>query len=161
MARSELFGDWDKTRHILNKLATNHNQYEEVIRSMGYKIAERVWDLIESQELDMAPLEEAYRARKVAEGKDDRILIRRGDFLNSIKVLDITSNGDEMTVFIGVEDGITETGIRMEELAYYIEYGTENQPARMPFQLSWEAMRNEMAREVQDRIRQKVEVALR
>lgn len=160
MAKSELFGDWGKAKHIFNKLATNHDQYERVIESMGHEIAERLWDIIESQSIDMAPLQEAYRARKVAEGYDERIVIKTGDFLNSLKVTDIQSDGENMTVFIGVEDGMTESGISMQELAVYIENGTVNQPARMPITLSWEAMRADVTSEVSSRLKAEIEGAL-
>ena len=161
MAKSELFGDWNKLKRVLHNLNNNHQQYEQVIISMGNKITERIWDLIESQSIFLEPLQEEYKKRKIAEGKDERTLIRSGDFLNSIQVIDIRSDGEELTVFIGVEDGITETGIPMRELAEYIEYGTVNQPARMPFQRSWEEMRNEVANEVMNQLKEKIEVTLR
>lgn len=161
MSKSELFGDWAKLKHTLRKLADNGGQYDQIVISMGHKIAEKIWDLIESQSIDLEPLKEDYLRQKVFDGFDERTLIKTGDFLNSIKVIDITSDGEDLTVFIGVEDGMTVTGISMNELAYYIEYGTVNQPARMPFARSWEAMKAEVSSEVSSRLKAEIEGVLR
>lgn len=158
---SELFGDWEKLKHVLRKLADNPHQYEHIVISMADKIVERIWDLIESQSIELEPLVEEYRQRKVAEGYDERILIRTGDFLNSIQVTDIQTNGDDITVLISVEDGRTETGISMKELAQYIEYGTSNQPARMPLHRTWEEIRHSVKKEVMERLKAEIGSELR
>jgi hypothetical protein len=153
---NKLFGDWNKFQHVLYKLSENHDQYEGIIISIGEKITERIWDLIESQSIELEPLVEEYRQRKVREGYDERILIRTGDFLNSIAVTDIRGDGENLTVFIGVEDGVTETGISMKELAGYLEFGTEDMIARQPFFRSWEQIRKEVAREVSGRLKAEI-----
>jgi hypothetical protein len=49
----------------------------------------------------------------------------------------------------------------MQELATYIEYGTVNQPARMPFARSWEAIKAEVSTEVSNRLKAEIEGVLR
>lgn len=150
---SKLFGDWNKFSRVLNNLSDNAEQYKAVGESMGYKIAERIWDIIESQQPDFAPLVEEYKQDKIRDGYDERIAIRTGDYLNSIKVTRIESDGDSLFVFVGVEGGQTETGLDMSELAEYLEYGTSKQPARFPITQSWEIMKNEITKEVSDRLK--------
>lgn len=157
MSKSSLFGSWGKFQRMLTKLEDNPEQYFRVVESMGEKITERIWDIIEGQEIYLEPLTKEYEFRKAKEGYDERTLIRTGDYLNSIKVIDITSSGDSLEVTIGVEDGTTETGISMKQLALYIEYGTEDQPARMPFQRSWEVMKRDVEQEISERIYAKIE----
>jgi hypothetical protein len=153
---NKLFGDWNKFERVLKNLSNNSSQYQGVIISIGEKITERIWDLIESQSIELEPLVEEYRQRKIREGYDERILIKTGDFLNSIKVTDIESNGDDLIVHISVEDGTTETGISMKELAGYLEYGTSDMIARQPFLRSWEEMKNDIQREVADRLKAEI-----
>lgn len=158
---SNLFGDWDKFKHVLNKLSKNAEQYQGIVISMSEKIVTEIWDLIESQSIELEPLVEEYRQRKISEGYDERTLIKTGDFLNSIDVLDISANGDELTVFIGVEDGVTETGLSMKVLAEYLEYGTENMVGRYPILRSWEAIKNDVQKEVADRLKAEIRSDLR
>lgn len=161
MAKSELYGDWGKLKGILNNLRNLEGEYDDIIIEMGNEIANRIRGLVESQSIYLEPLQEEYRERKVAEGYDKRTLIRTGEFLESIRVIDIRTDGDEVDVFIGIEDGTTETGISMRELAMYIEYGTENQPARLPITRSWESMKAEVISETMNKLRDKIEGALR
>jgi hypothetical protein len=153
MSGSKLFGDWDKLQHVLRKLSENGDQYQGIVYSMADKIVEKLWELIESQAIEMAPLKEEYLKRKIAEGYDERIAIRTGDYLNSLQVTDIQSDGESLTVFISVEDGVTQTEISMKDLANYLEYGTSNQPARYPMTRSWEAMKAEVQSEVASRLK--------
>lgn len=158
---SALFGDWSKLKHVLRKLSENGNQYQSIVTSMADDIVTRIWDLIEQQAIELEPLVEEYRKQKVAEGYDERILIKTGDFLNSIAVTDIETNGDDITVFISVDDGVTNTGISMKELAYYIEYGTVNQPARMPLHRTWEEISQSVKSEVASRLKAEIGSDLR
>lgn len=149
----EIFGDWDKFERILKNLRDNRPSYQHVIRYMGEQITETIWDLIESQSIDLEPLVKEYEFRKIKEGYDERILIRSGDFINSIQVTDIRVSGYNIEVVIGVEDGITRTGITMKELAQYLEYGTEDMPGREPFKKSWEKMQDDVKEEVSNRLK--------
>lgn len=153
---SQLFGDWKKFRHVLTKLSENADQYQGLVISMSDKIVERLWDIIESQSIDMAPLNENYLTWKTNKGLDERTAIKTGDYLNSLSVLDIQSDGDSLTVQIGVEDSTREDGISMREVAYYLEYGTHDQPARMPLHKSWEEMKRDVMNEVNSRLKAEI-----
>lgn len=149
---SELYGDWDKFARILHNLKDNEPEYDEVIRSVGQKIAEKIRELIESQGIDMPALDDEYLADKVSEGYDSRILIRTHKFVDSIKLTYEEDRGDGIMVFIGVDGGTTDTGLSMQELADFIEFGTSRQPARMPFHKSWAMMEHEIMEEVSQRL---------
>lgn len=157
----ELYGEWDKLDRILKNLQNNRREYHDAVRIVGEKISEAIVQLIESQSLDMQPLVKEYAAKKRMEGTDPRILIRTKDFLNSIQVTDIQADGYDMMVQIGVVDGMTVTGIRMQELAYYLEYGTRNMPARAPFQKSWEKMREDVKDEILGRLKSIIQEDIR
>lgn len=159
--RSELYGDWGKLKNILHNLKDIDDEYESVIKEMGEKIAERVKSLIASQSIYLESLDTEYLAQKKSEGRDSRTLISSGEFLDSIEVINIEVKDNGIEVFIGVGDGMTETWIPMKELAYYIEYGTENQPARMPFARSWEEMKAEITNEAIGRLKKEIGGILR
>lgn len=161
MANSEVYGDWDEVKRILRDLNDMDGTYEDVIVEMGHKIADKVKELIASQSIYLEPLDKEYRQQKAKEGHDGRTLISTGDFLESIEVTDIQIGADDIEVFISIKDGVTETGISMRELAQYIEYGTRNQPARLPFTRSWEAMKSEVMTEVTNKLRSKIEDVLK
>lgn len=147
---SGLYGDWNKLRDVLK--SWEHKQVKKVAEEVAETIADKVREHIFNQDLNFAPLVEEYRQRKISDGYDPRILIRTGSFVESIEVKSINYVGDKVTVIVGVKEGITETGIDMTDLAEYIEYGTFKQPARMPFHLSWEEMREEIKKSVVDKI---------
>ena len=149
----EIFGDWDKFAQTLNALQDNTEAYKTVVRQMGAEIVERIWDLIESQSIDLEPLVEEYRRQKVFEGYDERILIRTGNFLNSINVTDIKVSGYDIEVKIGVDGGTTETGLSMHELASFLEYGTSKMQGREPFRKSWDAMKEDVKGEIMSQLK--------
>lgn len=146
MADVELYGDWDKAKRILRDLSNNTKEYHEVAVELGEYIAQKVKENIESQKLALAPLDREYREGKIKSGGDPRTLINTGEYVDSIKVTDIDIRGDEIDVFISVEDSVTRTGISMKELAAYLEYGTRRMPARLPFTQSWLLMEDEIKR---------------
>lgn len=146
-------GDWDKFNQILKDLKNNRREYQDVIEDVGYKIADYIKELILNQSIHLEPLVEDYRKKKIAEGYGDRILVRTQDFVNSIDVVDIKVQGYDIEIFISVEDGMTETGISMRDLAHYLEYGTENMTAREPIKKSWEHMKSEVIDEVMSNLK--------
>lgn len=148
----ETYGDWDKFAQTLQALKENTEAYHNVIKQMGEEIATRIWDLIESQSIDLEPLKEDYRRKKIAQGYGNDILIRTGDYLNSIDVTDIRVSGYDIEVEIGILDGTTSTGISMKELAKYLEFGTSKMVGRMPIHKSWEAMSGEVKSEVRSQL---------
>lgn len=149
---SKVYGDWKKLKKALNNLGKFTDDIQEVGKKAGEYVELKIKDNIENQSLNLAPLAQEYWRRKIAEGYDPRILIRTGEYLDSIKIVDIQETGNGISIFVGVEDGITETGISMSELATYIEYGTRKQPARLPITQSWEKMRSEVRRMIIEEI---------
>lgn len=145
---SYLYGDWEELKRRVRGLSDNNSSYKDAVRNVGDGIAEKIRSYIESQALDFAPLQEEYLAAKVSQGGDPRILIRSGAYAESIKTVRDEERAMDLFMFISIEGGTTETGISMQELAEYIEYGTSRQPARLPITQSWEQMKNDVQREI-------------
>ena len=148
----EIYGDWDRLDRILKSLQRNRREYHDVIMDVGEEIADRIKELISSGSLNLEPLVAEYRAQKLADGYGDTILVRTGDYVNSIQVVDIEPKGYDMDVFISVGDGMTRTGISMQELAEFLEYGTSKMTGREPFKKSWEEMKSDIIAEVEQRL---------
>ena len=148
-----VYGDWDKLDRILNNLKNNRRDYHAVIQDVGQDIADRIKELILTQGIQLEPLVAEYRRRKLAEGYGDDILVRTHDFVNSIQVVDIQPQGYDLDIFISVEDGMTQTGITMKELAEFLEYGTSKMTGREPFKKSWEEMKEDVKSEVSQRLK--------
>lgn len=148
-----VYGDWDKLDSILKNLKNNRREYQDVIQDVGQDIADRIKELILTQGIHLEPLVAEYRAKKIAEGYGDDILVRSKDFVNSIQVVDIQPRGYELDIFISVEDGMTRTGISMKELSEFLEYGTSKMTGRAPFEKSWEEMKEDVKSEVQQRLK--------
>lgn len=148
---SGLTGNWGQVNSALYNLSRTKN-YDKVLTTIGNLVVNRIKQNIMSQSIQLVPLQEEYKRRKIAAGHDPRILISTGEFLNSIVVKDVQSSGDSFSITVGVEDGSGSNGISLEELAYYIEYGTSKQPGRFPFTLSWEEMRSRVSNELINQI---------
>ena len=157
---SKLTGDWGKVNVALKNVKDLKYSLEEDFEGIGEDIAERIREFIENQELDFAPLTQEYLAKKIKQGYDPRVLIRTGEYVESIKVTEVDSDRDSIHIFISVEDGATETNLSMKELAEFIEYGTKKQPARLPFTQSWERMKGQIKREVERKIAEEVRKAV-
>lgn len=153
MADIELYGDWEKAKRILRNLSDNTEEYHAVAIAMGELVADKVREYIESQKLILAPLDREYREGKIKAGGDPRTLIYTGAYVDSIKVTDIDIRGDEIDVFISVEDSVTRTGISMKQLAAYLEYGTSRMPARLPFTQSWLLMKEEVRKRANEELK--------
>lgn len=158
---SELYGDWDKLFNALYNMQDMKGKLADAVVETAKTVEINIKSFIENQEIDLVPLTEEYLRRKVAQGYDPRILIKTNQYLESIAVTDIEISNRNITIFVGVIDGATSTGISLAELAYYIEYGTFRQPARLPFTKSWERMRADIQKEFIDRIKDAFEGCFR
>ncbi|MMZ51273.1 hypothetical protein D1872_130080 [compost metagenome] len=158
---SGLYGNWGAINvHLRNLQRANYK--DKVLKPIGELIAQRVRQNIMQQRLAFEPLVEEYLSRKIAQGYDSRILAKTETFVDAIEVKDIQSSGNSFNVIVGVKDGSEqESGISLEELSYYIEYGTDRQPARYPFTLSWEEMRGRVTNETIDLIKVTLQEAIR
>ena len=149
-----VYGDWDKLNRILHNLSDSNNEHQDVVEDLGNEVADRIYQAISNQEIDLEPLVEEYRKRKQQAGYGNDILIRTSDYVNSIDVTDVQVQGHDIKVTIGIMDGTTETGLSMQELAYYLEYGTEDMVGRRPIEKSWEHIKEDIKAEAERRIRE-------
>jgi hypothetical protein len=102
------------------------------IAGMGKDLAEEFADdlksLISRQLIAWVPLSANYKTRKRILGLDPRILIATGRYVNSIQPI---QQGDGSWV-ISVPEEPLRPGSKhtLRDLARWLEYGTENMPAR-------------------------------
>lgn len=150
----ELYGEWDRLDRILHNLRDNRSEYHLVVRTVSEKISESIKALIESQSISLEPLVAEYREQKKKDGYGDKILVRTGDFVRSIQVTDITVNGYDISVKVGIRGGRTRTNISMEELAGFLEYGTSKMKGREPIRKSWDKIKEDVKAEVMSILRQ-------
>jgi hypothetical protein len=153
---SGLTGNWGRVNVFLNNLKRSKYK-EEALITIGDTVVQQIRRNIEQQLLDFPELVARYHRRKVSEGYDPRILIRTGDFLDSIVVTDVSVDGDTYSIKVGVSDGLTESKLPMSDLAYYIEHGTIKQPGRFPFALTWEGMRSRLKQDIVQQIKVELE----
>lgn len=120
------FGDWMELRATLAKIESDEavdgavDQLERIGKSIQRKIRAHV----RNQDLDWAPLQsDTIRKKGFA-----KVYMRRGDYIRSIKVeVDRRENGAELRVY---PEGDHYSGLDMQTLADYLEYGTKNIQAR-------------------------------
>jgi len=140
---------------LLRKVGRQINR--ELMRQLVVDFAERTHARltrgIKEQTFALTPLSRRYLEQKIACGYDRRILIRSGDYLNAIRV---RTTARSAAVEVN-PNSKTDTGIPMNTLALWLEYGTRRMPARPHWrptalwaQYTWYAM---MEREITRRVR--------
>lgn len=124
---------------LIRKLQGFDDEFQRILDEATEKVAneflEFLKESIENGSLDLEPLTEAYLRHKIAKGLDERILIATREYLDKLKVVK-TPEG----VFVGARPGETHeaSGVDMASLAMWLEYGTQNLPARPHFGPAWD-----------------------
>lgn len=120
------YGDWMKIRASLKRIDSDEalEKASKQMESLGRVITRRLKAHIRKQDLDWAPLSSATIKKKGF----DKIYVNRGDYLRSI-TYDVTSENGvvELNVY---PEGDHYSGLSMQELADYLEYGTAKMRAR-------------------------------
>lgn len=120
------YGDWMKIRASLKKLDSDEaiGKAAKQMESLGRVITRKLKAHIRKQDLDWAPLSSASIQKKGF----DKIYVKRGDYLRSITYDVTVENGEvELNVY---PEGDHYSGLSMQELADYLEYGTAKMRAR-------------------------------
>ena len=145
-----LFGNWGRLKNILTTIATlpQNMLLEKRLREIGEQIDEKIKQNVEGQDIYLAPLAAEYLARKIRQGLDSRILIATHDWLDNIQVLDVVKDGNSLVVTVGSQYSAHESGLSYAALTQYIEYGTERQPERPIFHLTWHEMKDDVRESV-------------
>lgn len=99
-----LFGDWDKTIRIIQKLGPSIKQASIKAQLKVCKEIQKVVKAhLRNQDLGWKQLSPEYEAKKEQKGLDHRILMAWGTYYDSIEVW---RKGNQHMVFVGVKKGI-------------------------------------------------------
>ena len=99
----------------------------ETLVAFAESVAEDVKKTVEEQKLKWAPLSPEYLKHKKDKGLDERILIATRDYLdNGIGVY----KKDNYVVVGPLPGKHKDSDLSYQDLAMFLEYGTENMPAR-------------------------------
>lgn len=158
MARMvRLTGNWDglnMTLRAINKRMTPH------LRAKLYESGELVIDIIKShminQDLNWNPLSPETVRRKGSE----TIYIETGELFNSFEVRKLRSSKNSGSIFVGASPWKThkESGLKYTDLMLYLEYGTEDIPARPLIAPSFEEAQKLIMEKWKDAIKTVLEV---
>lgn len=114
----KLFGQWEETISVLNKLGPSIKQGSiKAQMKICQDIAKRVKKHIKLQDLDWQPLSEEYAKRKDEAGLSGNILEAYENYYNNI---DVWTVGTQGYVFVGVKKGIYTRGLSGRRSKYDI-----------------------------------------
>lgn len=152
---SYMYGDWNKLLNYLDNLKTANGRLKRVMKEVAHEVEERVKENIKEGRLELAPLQEYYKQRKVAKGLNEQILIATGEYVEKIQVIDVSESNGKITFVVGVPEGITihaEQGREIDAgyLAEILEYGTMDGriPGRPAFNLTYEEIKDELPNKI-------------
>ena len=119
---------------ILKETQKEANEYKK----KQYKLVKKLANLfkleliqtIQKQDLELAPLTDSYLQSKKNKGLDERILIATGEYIKSIKVRPYKGGKNIRKVSIAPEGQHKNTNLTNLEIAFMLENGTKNMPAR-------------------------------
>lgn len=103
-------------------------EIQGVPEMLAQEFADDLKQLIESQAFAWVPLSSGYAKRKQMLGQDPRILIATGRYVNALTPVQ-TPEGDWV---VGIPATPLSAGSRytLQDLARWLEFGTQNMPAR-------------------------------
>lgn len=108
---------------LADKLLGLDKRLTEVIKVAAFKLERIIVLHIQDQDLPWKKLDEKYRKRKIAEGYSEKILIRTGTALETVRVLKI----DDNNYFIGWPRGVQhKKGGDMVQIMAVHEYGSND-----------------------------------
>lgn len=100
----KLFGQWDETIRILNKLSPTVKECSLIAQmKICQDICKRVKNHLKNQDLNWEPLSEKYREAKTNAGLGGETLIAYGQYYNNIEAW---QKGNQHLAFVGVKKGI-------------------------------------------------------
>lgn len=113
---------------------------KEHTRGEADKFLEHLRNNILGQKLSLAPLSPKYKRYKELHGYDTRILISTGEYVDKLKVKEVSYGKNVQGYFVGAfeEDTHVASGQSMATIARWLEYGTYNMPPRPHIFPSWE-----------------------
>lgn len=126
----QMTGDWNKAGLYLKNLAVRLcPEFAVKFYDSGEFVLEKMKNHITSQDLGWVPL--SPHTIKLKNG-DSTIMIETGTLLNGLTVRRVKSSTSGDTLFVGASPWKRHapSGLGLDELMVYLEYGTSNMPAR-------------------------------
>lgn len=117
------------------------SEFDQAARRVAEEVAKRVKQRIRSQAYGHAPLSPKYRAWKIKKGLSPKILIATGQYVGSIRAW----KEGRGSWHAGVTPGARHSsGVDMQQLAVWLEYGTSRMPARPHWRIELEWAEKQM-----------------
>lgn len=108
---------------LADKLLGLDKRLTQVMKVAAFKLERIIVLHIQDQDLPWKELDEKYRKRKIAEGYSEKILIRTGTALETVRVVKI----DENNYFVGWPRGVQhKKGGEMVQIMAVHEYGSND-----------------------------------
>jgi HK97 gp10 family phage protein len=155
----ELTGEWGSVQKMFQRLPeTLKLATEAQAKASALLYLQQLKDAISNQTLSLVPLSEDYFNRKMSEGLDSRTLIATGEYLNKLRMKEVTGSNNEVLFFVGAfeEDQHEASGLSMAQLATYLEHGTSRMPARPHFEPVFKRMKDSIIKQITDAIKNKM-----
>lgn len=126
MRSDPFYGDWMRMQVAVKRIASPRllHRVERIMEDLGEDIKKWVQRHVRRQDIDWEPLADMTVERKGSE----KIYFDSYDYIGSITVV-TEKTRDSVSVEVAPR-GTHDTGIDMQTLADYLEYGTRYMPAR-------------------------------
>jgi len=125
----ELYGDWGKwdrwAKDRINGI-TDQKKLKSAMLSVGQRIQNKIQNHIDKQDLGWVPLSPATVRKKGS----TQIYVETGEYRNSIKTVVEESGPDSWELIVKPEGTHMSSGLDMQVLGRFLEYGTSKMPAR-------------------------------
>lgn len=130
--------DWSVVGHLVRDAILYGEQGLEIAESQSERFLEEVKKIIQQQNpspSNWEPLAESTQYRKAAQGYPLKTYIETGSFIDGLRTRKVKGKKDEVKVFAGASPYETHapSGLSMEQVATYLEWGTSKIPARPLF----------------------------
>lgn len=126
MSNAVLYGDWSKAKQWFSSVRQSPltEEVKKAADSLGQAITERIQFHIHEQDLPWPPVSTQTTKRS------GKILLESGAYVKSISHEVSTAGKFELTVFVSPKGTHPKSGVAMDLLGSYFEYGTSKMPAR-------------------------------
>lgn len=152
----KMTGDWKKAGIYLKNLAVKlRPAFELLFYEDGEFILKEIRGHIDKQDLNWKPLAERTVELK---GGDDTIYIETGELYNGLSVRRIKSTTKGTTLFIGASPWKKhkESGLKLNDLMIWLEYGTDKMVARPLIQPTYEEVQEILKKHWKDLMKELV-----
>lgn len=140
---ARLTGDWRNAGMVLDWLpASMSSMAHAKLMETGELILDKMVEHIEKQDLNWESLSRFTIERK----GNNKVYIETGWLKDNLSVRQIATKPNKKRIFVGASPWKTHepSGLKFSDLMLYLEYGTEDIPARPLVRPTWEEMEKEV-----------------